>query len=184
LHGKVNPDGSQTTFWFEYGTSSNLGSVTSFQTTSNDNTSLTISVPLSNLQPATKYYFRLNAQNQFGTVNGEMLNFTTAGPATAVAPAVATSLVTAITSSSAKLNATVTPNGAETTYWFEYSTNATISNGILTTPEQSLNGDSLLANISTTINNLSANTNYYIRIVAKNQYGTVRGDIKSFTSKK
>src|SRR3989344_2502401 len=137
-----------------------------------------------NLLPLTKYYFRLNANNQFGTANGEIMNFTTNGPVAPSAPIVNTTSVTAVTNSSAKLNAIVKPNGAMTTYWFEYGTNVTLSNAILSTSEVSLNDGILAVNISTNTENLSSDTKYYFRVVAKNQYGTVRGNIESFTTKK
>jgi hypothetical protein len=77
LNGQINPKNSITTFWFEYGLTSNLGTVTSFQTSDNNSSSSAVSASLSNLKPSTKYYFRLNAQNQFGTVSGDSASFTT-----------------------------------------------------------------------------------------------------------
>ena len=183
LNGQINPNNSITTYWFQYGTTSNLGIVTSFQTSNNSNSLLNVLASVSGLQPATKYYFRVNAQNQFGTVNGQILNFTTNGPADATAPTVKSNSVTAITSSSAKLNASVNPNGAATTYWYEYSTNSLLSL-LSSTLEQSLNGNSSAFNVSVDVKNLTSNTKYYVRIVANNQYGTVRGEIVSFTTKK
>jgi len=183
LNGKINPKGAETTFWFEYGLTTEFGSVTAFQSASNGSSSLSFSALISNLQPLTKYYFRLNANNQFGTANGEIMNFTTKGPLSPTAPTVNTGSATSITDSSSKLNANVKPNGAMTTYWFEYGTNATLSNAISSTSEVSLNDGILAVNISTNVQNLSSNTRHYFRVVAKNQYGTVRGEIKSFTTK-
>ena len=77
VNGTVNPKGSETTFWFEYGLTAELGAVTGFQLAGSGNALLPISALISNLQPFTKYYFRLNANNQFGTTNGEIMNFTT-----------------------------------------------------------------------------------------------------------
>ncbi|OGZ72967.1 MAG: hypothetical protein A2908_00095 [Candidatus Staskawiczbacteria bacterium RIFCSPLOWO2_01_FULL_38_12b] len=185
LNGKINPNGAQSTFWFEYGSSSNLGSVTSFQSTNDSKSSSDVSVSISNLQPLTKYFFRLNAQNQFGTINGQILNFTTLGPVQATIPKVNTTSATNITNSSAKLNAGVNPNGAQTTYWFEYSNNSFLPDDkILNTQEQSLTDSAFNINVSATIDNLDNNTKYYIRVAAKNRYGTVRGDMVSFTTKK
>src|SRR3989344_2430588 len=185
LHGQVQPNGSETTFWFEYGKTSQLGLVTAFQSAGSGSSFSSVSVSVSNLQPITKYFFRLNAQNQFGTVNGEILNFTTTGPTAASAPTVTTTPASAVTDSSAKLHADVNPHGAMTTYWFEYSNNSLLSNVlVLSTPEQSLNDRNSLTGVSANINNLNNNTKYYFRAVAKNQYGTVRGDVESFTSKK
>lgn len=183
LNGQINPKDSVTTYWFEYGTTSNLGAVTSFQTSNNSNSSSSVLVSVSNLQPATKYYFRVNAQNQFGTVNGQILNFTTNGPVDATVPNVSTNPVNAITSTSAKLNANVNPNGVSTTYWFEYSNNSDFSL-VSNTPEQSSNNISSASNVSANIDNLTKNTKYYARVVAKNQYGTVRGEAVTFTTKK
>jgi len=77
LNGQVNPNGWQTNYWFEYGTDNTLGSTTSIISTDNGTAIESFSQVLSGLQPATKYYFRLNTQNQFGTVNGSTLSFTT-----------------------------------------------------------------------------------------------------------
>lgn len=184
IHGKINPKGSETTFWFEYGLTAELGAVTAFQSAGSGNASLPFSVSISNLQPVTKYYFRLNAQNQFGTINGEILNFTTKGPAAPSAPTVTTNSATAVTDSSAKLNGDVRANGAMTIYWFEYSTNASLSNALINSIEVPLNDGTIAINISASINNLDDQTKYYFRVVAKNQYGTSRGNIESFTTKK
>jgi phosphodiesterase/alkaline phosphatase D-like protein len=81
LNGQINPNGWQTNYWFEYGKDSKLGNTTTITSVNDNNLSLTsmvnVSNPLTGLNPLTKYYFRLNAQNQFGTVTGATLNFTT-----------------------------------------------------------------------------------------------------------
>lgn len=184
LQGKINPNGSETSFWFEYGTTSGLGSVTAIQSTGSGNVTLPISVSVSNLQPLTKYYFRLNAQNQFGTVNGQMLNFTTKGQGVSLIPVVNTTSANQITNSSAKLNAVIKTNGDTTIYWFEYSKDSALVNGVLTTPELSLNDNTSDVSVSSTINNLDSNTKYYFRSVAKNKSGTISGDVDSFTTKR
>src|SRR3989344_1966747 len=185
LNGKVNPKGAETTFWFEYGLTSELGAVTAFQSAGSGSSSLSVLASISNMQPLTKYYFRLNANNQFGTANGEIMNFTTNGPLAPAAPTVDTVSATAVTDSTAKLNATVNPNGVATTYWFEYSDNSLLSNVLITsTSEQLLSSGTSSVNVSANINNLDNNTKYYFRVVAKNQYGTATGDMQSLTTKK
>lgn len=77
LRGQINPNGSETTFWFEYGTGPDLGTVTAFKSAGSDSSLVAVAASISNLQPLTKYFFRLNAQNQFGTVNSKILHFTT-----------------------------------------------------------------------------------------------------------
>ncbi len=185
LNGRINPNGSETTFWFEYGSTSEFGMVTASQSAGSDDASKLVSISVSSLQPLTKYYFRLNAQNQFGTINGQILNLTTKGPGAATAPMVNTTVATAVTDASAKLNATVNPKGVATTYWFEYSKNSLLSNIVaVKTPEQSLDSGNSIVNVSATIEDLQSNTKYYFKVVAKNQYGTVDGDIVTFTTKK
>lgn len=184
LNGKINPNGTDTTYWFEYGTTAELGSVTDFQSAGNSKTASSVAVSVSNLKPATKYYFRLNAQNQFGTINGQILNFTTQGPAEPSAPTVSTTSATAIASTSAKLGGSVQTNGAVTTYWFEYSTSPSISAGLLSTPQLVLTDSATAVNLTTDLIGLKSNTKYYFRITAQNQYGTVRGSTMSFTTQK
>ncbi len=184
LNGKVNPNGAQTSYWFEYGQSNSFGSVTAFQPIGNGTASQNISVSVSGLQPATKYYFRLNAQNQFGTVNGSIINFTTLGPAAPGEPAATTKPATTITSTTATLNGTVNPNGITTDYWFEYGKDSQLQTIIGTaSPIGSAGSDYTTINGSADIANLTASTRYYFRVVARNSFKTVRGSILSFKTK-
>ncbi len=80
VHAEVTPNGATTQYWFEYGTTPNLGNTTAFVSAGNGTSMTAISQSLSDLDPLTTYYFRINAQNRFGTVNGAILNFKTAGP--------------------------------------------------------------------------------------------------------
>lgn len=180
LNGQVNPHNSQTTYWFEYGVSAELGNVTAFQSAGNGNALLTVSASLSNLNPLTKYYFRLNAQNQYGTVTGPILNFTTKGPAAPGVPTVSTEQASDIATSSVTLNGRLNPNGAQTTYWFEYGEDSLLGGLLVTaTPSQSLNGSAAVS-VSADINDLEKNTKYFYRLMGRNQYGIVRGDIVFF----
>ncbi len=77
LAGHINPNGTQTTYWFEYGTSQNFGNVTAFGLAGNGTASIAVSVPVSSLKSHTKYYFRLVTQSQFGIVKGTSQSFTT-----------------------------------------------------------------------------------------------------------
>jgi len=67
LQGGVYPNGFDTTYWWEYGTTTDYGQ----QTTANDIGSGTAPVAvtdsLSNLLPGTTYHYRLVAQNSIGT---------------------------------------------------------------------------------------------------------------------
>ncbi len=184
LNGQVNPNGFQTNYWFEYGKDTNLGSTGSIKSLDASLTTSSASEGLSGLEPLTKYYFRLNAQNQFGTVNGATLSFTTVGPLTQVGPTVTTSQASNITNAGARLNGRINPNGADTTYWFEYSEDSLLGTliGTGTTP-QTISAGTSTVNVQASLTGLNKSTKYYYRLVGRNQYGTVYGGIDSLMTK-
>ncbi len=183
LRGQVNPRGAETRYWFEYGKDTNLGSITQIQTLASGTTSIAVASSVTGLDPATRYYFRINAQNRFGTVNGSILNFTTDGPSNTAEPTVTTVAADSITQNRADLNGRVNPNGVQTTYWFEYSKDSLLGNIIGTkTPDESLPAGTASRNVDARITGLEPNTKYFYRVIARNQHGTVRGDEFSFTT--
>lgn len=184
LNGQVNPSSASTQYWFEYGQTVNLGSVTPIFQAGDGSSNISVSRTLSGLAPDTVYYFRINSQNQFGTVSGAILNFRTSSPATVAVPTVMTKNAREITNSSANINGSVNPNGAETTYWFEYSTDSLLGNVLLqNTTKKTISVDSGVTPVEADLSGLSARTNYYYRIVAQNSQGIVRGSLLSFKTK-
>ena len=73
--------GAQSTGWFEYGQTANLGRTTSPAIIGSSATAPFSNV-LSNLQPTTTYFCRAVMQNQYGVVKGEIVKFTTNKKAT------------------------------------------------------------------------------------------------------
>lgn len=77
LQGGVYPNATDTTYWWEYGTTSAYGQTT----TPNDIGSGTDPVPVSDsltgLSPGATYHYRLVAENSFGTEYGYDYTFTT-----------------------------------------------------------------------------------------------------------
>ncbi len=69
---------AQSTGWFEYGQTTNLGRSTAQAIIGSAPTSPFSNV-LTNLQPSTDYYCRAVMQNQYGLVKGEIVKFTTKG---------------------------------------------------------------------------------------------------------
>ncbi len=184
LNGEVTPNRAATQYWFEYGKTPNLGEMTAFASVGDGTAKLSASVSVSDLDPLTTYYFRLNAQNRFGTVNGTILSFRTTGPALPAAPAVTTRSASNIGTTSATLRGNVNPNGAETTYWFEYSTDSLLGSLLLNSTEPRSAGDgSSTRAVEMDVSGLSAKVDYYFRIVAQNSFGTVRGDRMTFRTK-
>lgn len=187
MNGTVTPNKNSTVYWFEYGQSTNLGNTTALQSVGDGTAKVPASLSLSNLTPATTYYYRLDAQNQFGTVNGAIMNFKTSGPATPTpvsAPVVTTQLASPVATTTADLRGTVNPYSTQTTYWFEYSTDSGFgSSQLKTTPQRSAGAGATTVSIDANVTGLRSRTTYYYRTVAQNTGGTVRGERQSFTTK-
>ena len=138
---------------------------------------------ITNLKPLTKYYFRVNAQNQFGTMTGGTMTFTTSGPAASVLPTVVTTAAGNVATSSVTMRGRLNPNNYSTTYWFEYSTDSLLGSILGSSTHVVLTGNAAV-NVSADAKALTPNTKYYYQLVATNVGGTVRGDIVTFTTKK
>ena len=185
LNGSVIPNKTETKYWFEYGKTANLGNTTAMFSAGNGSAKTAALASVSNLESVTTYYFRLNAQNQFGTVNGSILNFKTAGPVAATASSVTTSNASNITANSATLHGTVNPNLSSTKYWFEYSTDRLLGRTLLvsTDPVSVGAGGEVVTSINQAITGLDSGVTYYFRLVAENSINTVQGAIKTFKTK-
>ena len=70
LTGTINPNGSDTTYWFEYGTSAGYGSRTAKVDAGSGTAAVQVSAPISGLKAGTAYLFRLVATNSTGTSTG------------------------------------------------------------------------------------------------------------------
>ncbi len=181
LGGSVNPNQAATQYWFEYGKTNALGNVTNFVSVGSGNSTLTTSAAITGIDAGTTYYYRINAQNQFGTVNGAIMTFKTSGSLAVAAPVVTTQLVRLVATTTATLVGTVNPSHAQTSFWFEYSTDAQFgSTALHATPKKSVGAGTDTTSVQTPITKISPNTTYYVRIVAQNTGGTTRGVTQTF----
>ena len=172
LFGTVNPNGSTTTAWFQWGTSTTYGNQTPAQDVGPGTSAVQVLHQISSLLPNTTYHFRMVGQNSGGTSYGADLTCTTPPPAVNP-PTVTTEPATSVTSSSATLNGTVNPNGASVTGWFEWGTS--MAYGTSTPPLSGGSGTSPVP-MNVSISGLSPNTTYHFRAVGQNsadtRYGT------------
>ncbi|MFI5054000.1 MAG: hypothetical protein ACHQDE_06525, partial [Acidimicrobiia bacterium] len=176
LNGTVNPNGATTTYWFQYGTTASYGLQTSTRDAGSGTSGRSVSAGISGLAAGTTYHYRLVAQNSAGTTNGQDQTFTTTA---ANAPAVTTGAASAIGPRDATVNGSVNPNGASTTYWFQYGT--TTSYGLQTGTRSAgsgTNGQPVSAHLS----GLTTGTTYHYRLVAQNSAGTTQGGDQTFTT--
>jgi photosystem II stability/assembly factor-like uncharacterized protein len=79
LTGSVNPNGSDTKYWFAYGTNSTLqgASKSSPQDAGSGSSATNVVVTVNGLTANTKYYFQLQASNAGGPASGSINSFTT-----------------------------------------------------------------------------------------------------------
>jgi phosphodiesterase/alkaline phosphatase D-like protein len=179
LGGTVNPEGLDTHYTFLYGTSSSL--TVAYQTASVDigsgSTPSPANVNISGLAANTVYYFRMQASNSAGAINGLIASFTTSSGAQA--PAVTTLPASAITQSGAALGGTVNPNSLDTHYWFSYGTSSTLSSSLQTSSIDAGSGSGQ-ASASAAIAGLALHTTYYFQLNASNSAGSKNGAILSF----
>ena len=173
LNGTVNPNGSATTYYFEFGKTTSYGSKTSATGAGSGTSAVTVSAAISGLQAGQSYHFRLDATSSAGPTSLGSDQTFTAGPPT---PTATTKAATSITSSGAKLNGTVNPKGQATTWYFEYGTST--SYGSQTSLENAGNG-TRNTNVSATVSGLTTGT-YHFRLVVTGPAGPVNGSDLTF----
>ena len=77
LNGRVDPNQADTTYFFRYGTTRVFTNDTAMTAVGAGNSFVGVSVTIAGLAPATRYHYRLVAQNRLGTTLGEWRTFTT-----------------------------------------------------------------------------------------------------------
>jgi hypothetical protein len=136
------------------------------------NTARAVTVQAMKLNPATSYQVRLIAGNRGGSEEAGPVTFMTPS----IAPTVLSTTVSNIGPTEATLNARIRPNGASTTYHFEYLTAAeflsdgeAFGQGTISTPESSSIGvDDEPHAVSSALSGLFEATTYVYRAVATN----------------
>ena len=176
LNGTVNPNGLATTYYFEYGTTTNYGLTTGLKSAGSEWSAISVNSFVSGISPSTTYHFRLTATNSLGTTYGNDQSFTTS----TATPIATTNSATSVTANSATLNGAVNPNGASTTTIFEYGT--TTGYGSTVTATQSPLTGSSSQSVSANLTSLTQGVAYHFRVKATNSAGTVYGNDQTFTT--
>jgi len=70
LNGKVNPNGSITTYYFEYGTDASYGLTTETVSAGSGTSVMSVNINIADLNPYETYHYRIRATNNFGTSYG------------------------------------------------------------------------------------------------------------------
>ena len=175
LNASVNPNGYSTGVSFEYGTTTNYGSVTTISNVGSGFSVVSVSNVVASLAANTTYHFRVVATNVGGTGTGSDVTFQTP-----IGAPVATTLgASNITASTATANAQINAGGDVTSYYFQYGTN--ISYGSFSATNTAGSGV-IPQNFNAALTGLSYATLYHVRIVAMNSYGTNVGNDLTFTT--
>ncbi|MBI2839646.1 MAG: hypothetical protein HYX75_15145 [Acidobacteria bacterium] len=186
LTGTVNPAGSATMYWFEWGTSVGYGNTTPSQSAGNGTSNAYGSYPLSGLTSGQTYHYRVVAQNASGTGYGSDVAFTTGATNP---PAVTTGSASSVGTTSATLGATINPNSSATSWYVEYGPTTSYGQTAYggTVPPGSSN-----VSVNVTITGLTPGTLYHWRPVGTNgiggrsfapmAYGTTYGADSTFST--
>ncbi len=79
LKGTVNPEGSETSYWFEYGTTTAYGTKIPVlpESVGSGTANVAVSQIVTGLSKSTEYHFRVVAKSEVDTTNGGDKMFTT-----------------------------------------------------------------------------------------------------------
>ena len=138
-------------------------------------TGTTLTATVNNLTAETAYEYKTFATTASGTVEGMVMNFTTAeAPVIETPPTVTTLAATSVTHEAATLNGTITAGSeAITAQGFKYKA---------TTATEWTTVSATGTTITATVNNLTAETAYEYKAFATTASGTVEGTVMNFTT--
>jgi DNA-binding beta-propeller fold protein YncE len=186
LQSSLNPENRETTYHFEYGTTTGYGESTPAGTLAPSFEASVVEAGLEHLLPETTYHFRLVASNhcnpaepaEICTVAGEDATFTTPPPV-----AIDSQSVTDVAATSATFAGELNPFGAGAEWWVEYGTGAGYG---LSTPVGSLPAQVGDVSVSAHVQGLEPATTYHYRFAARDMRDgvtyTVHGADRTFTT--
>lgn len=183
LHGQIDPESSSlpASYRFEYEVAGGSVQLESPETVVGVGTAnVEVSAEITGLAPNTEYRYRLlgfgeHANGTNGQVEGEEASFVTAGP-----PAVGEERAVEVGSGEATLEASVTPNGADTDYYLEYGTSSSYGSGPIPAAGVAVGAGRTGIAMRQVINGLSAETLYHFRVVAQSAEGVTDGPDETF----
>jgi len=186
LHATINPEGSQTTYHFEYDTREYKGGEGPHGASvpipdgivGGGTTGVAENTEVEALTPETTYYFRVVATNARGGVtDSSEASFTT----NSAKPLISQTLASPVGSTRATLTAAITPDYSTTRYHFEYGTTESFGSDAPAF-DRDIGSGSEPVLVQEPISGLTPNTTYFFRVVATNSAGRQDGPPHTFTT--
>jgi hypothetical protein len=174
LNGTVNPSSRDTTWYFEYGTSTSYGTKTTAKDAGSGTSNVSVSAAITGLKSGTTYHFRLVAMSDAGTSRGNDQTFVPVA-----SPTVTTKAASSIRDTTATLNGSVNPLGQSTNAYFEYGTSTSYG---AKSAVKSVGSGKSTTNVAIGITGLTPGATYHFRIVAQNPTGSSTGSDQTFTT--
>ena len=180
LGGSVDPDGLETHYYFQYGTTTSYGTTIPAEPglgIGSGSTYVPCYNAISGLTPGAEYHYRLVGVNSAGTSYGGDQSFRTPRR-----PTVATEPATELRETSAVLHGSVNPNELDTHYYFQYGTTTSYGSAVLAEPGWDAGSGSTFVSCYNTATDLKPGTTYHYRVVASNWVGPAFGRDQTFTT--
>jgi phosphodiesterase/alkaline phosphatase D-like protein len=170
LHGTVNPNGSSTTYYFQWGLTNAYGDNGKPHSAGSGTKAVAVEQTAGGLIPGTTYHYRLVATNSSGTTLGTDRSFKTTGHPP---PGVSTGPANQVNATGATLTGAINPSGAVTSYWFQWGQTTSYTQS---TNHQTLAASATAQNVAASLQGLLApGTIYHYRLVAS--HGTAAATV-------
>jgi hypothetical protein len=176
LNGVLNGDGKPATYHFQWGTTTAYGSST--PSTAAGTGEEKVSAALAGLHAGTSYHYRLVVENENGVNVGIDREFTTV----AAVEALSTGPVQGLKPTEATLTGSLTPNGVDAHYYFEWGTTSSYGSTSPAPPGTDAGSGTEPVAANTALTGLTANTTYHYRLLGVNSFGTTFGEDVRFTT--
>ena len=176
--GTVDANGSPTTWYVEYGTTTSYGLKTATLGAGAAPAPVAVSAALSGLTSATTYHVRVVATNAAGVGRGADRTLRTATPPKPPAPLAATGPIGDLTPRGVTVSGSVDPRATATRYRFDWGTGTSLNRH---TAYVGAGAGSGAIGVSASLT-LVPNRRYSYRVVATSSAGTARGARRTFTS--
>ena len=160
LHGTVNPNGSSSTYYFQWGLTNAYGVQSVAHSAGHGTKPVSVNTGARGLIPGTVYHYRLVATNAAGTTVGADRTFKTGGNPP---PGVTTGPATQVGKNSVTVTALISPNNQATTYFFQYGTSTAY---LQQTIAATVPAGTAAVTVAASLQGLEARTIFHYRIVA------------------